>query len=875
MIIPKTENRQINYETLSNGIKAIYVEDKDTDKTTVAVSVNVGSYSNPKEFQGIAHFLEHMLFMGSKKYPEEDFYEVNVKKYGGFSNAYTDTFETVYYFSVFNNGVELVMDIFSRFFIDPLFNDDSVNREINAVNSEHLKNINDDNWRIYQMMKNLAIKTNSYNSFATGSKETMNENTIRAKMIEFYNRYYVSENISITIVSNLSIKAQMKMVGKTFGEIKKKSSEIITIEKPIYDNFGKSYQMVPLSDIQQLIYIWETGIQSKYQENKLFNVLNMVLVSAYKNSLYNHLKILGLIESMYINIEEQVGVFSVVFQLTKNGLTKLNEIDGYLKYALKKVFESFKSDTIKNINTYYKKIFELNFNFTEKEEPNNLAIYLANNSHRYVLNEAYSGPHLMKKMENNVSDEFFGYFDKCVKLLVSDKILFENEIKDPNYGTLYGEIDNINGIETEFDLVINLDNDFIDMNPKLINVEDNDSMPITVRDKVWFASLKKFNELTIKGGLIFNLSKLFNNEKNYLLTKLAIGCLSFYLNQELFNIFSLDFNISVDSKSSYNSIVLSYSCPNDPFKFNQFISLTLKLLMNPKIPEIIIHSKIKTMKENMRNIKKENPWTYANYYFNQLSLSTEYNLDNLLKILDEMEKQNITNMLNQHISSIFNESSLSILFVGNTTSDQLPNDNTINKLLFNQQDSLPLVTLPKSLSVNHPNSEEKSNCVQIVYNIGNFEPLRWVHTFMTYLILEQPFFDELRTKKQMGYLVKCLMNNLGNNYYFIQKVQSDKSCDIIKKEIQKFNSRALDIIKQSNLNEWKTSTKNYIEEKDNNTGDVFNRFFSEILSRKYLFNRKKLLIQQLDKVTVESLVAFVKQFIFENEKTCILEINGN
>lgn len=875
MIIPKTENRQINHEILSNGIKAIYVEDKDTDKTTVAVSVNVGSYSNPKEFQGLAHFLEHMLFMGSKKYPDEDFYEVNVKKFGGSSNAYTDTFETVYYFSVFNNGVELVLDIFSRFFIDPLFNEDSVSREINAVNSEHLKNINDDNWRIYQMMKNLAIKNNSYNSFATGSKETMNENQIRAKMIEFYNKYYVSENISITVVSNLSIKTQMKMVAKTFGEIKKKSMEIITIEKPIYNNFGKSYQMVPLSDIQQLIYIWETGISSKYMENKLFNVLNLVLVSAYKNSLYNHLKVLGLIESMYINIEEQLGVFSIIFQLTKDGLHKLNEIDGYLKYAIKRIFEMFKTDSIRDINSYYKKIFELNFNFTEKEEPNNLAIYLANSSHRYPLNEAYSGPHLMKKMENNIPQDFFDSFDRCVKLLVSENKLYKNESKDPNYGTLYGEIENVNGVESEFDFVINLDNDFIDMNPKLINIDDIESAPINIRDKVWFASLSKFNEATIKGGFIFNTSKLYSNEKNYLLTKLAIGCLSFYLNQELFNIFSLDFNIDVLSKPSYNSIVLSYSCPNDPFKFNQFINLTLKLLTNPNIPEVIISSKIKTMRENMGNIKKENPWQYADYYFNQLSLSTEYNLDNLLKILDEIEKQKSVNMLNQHIASIFSESSLSILFVGNMTADQLPNNNTVNKLLFNQQDSLPMVTLPKSLSIKHPNPEEKSNCVEIVYSIGTFEPLRWIHTFMTYLILEQPFFDELRTKKQMGYLVKCLMNNLGNNYYFIQKVQSDKSCDIIKKEIQKFNSRALDIIKKCNLDEWKTSAKNYIEEKDNNTGDVFNRFFTEIISRKYLFNRKKLLIQQLDKVTVESLVGFVRQFIFENDKTCVLEINGN
>ena len=810
-----------------------------------------------------------MLFLGSKKYPDENFYEINLKKHGGSSNAYTDTFETVYYFSVFNNSVELVLDIFSRFFIDPLFDHNAVNREINAVNSEHMKNINDDHWRLFQLMRNLASKDNKYNSFATGSKETMNEHEIRDEMIKFYNKYYVSENITIVIISNLNIKTQQKMINNTFGKIEKKSAEKIIIEKPVYNNFNKTYQMIPLSDIQQLIYIYE--IDHINLKNKLYNILNDILVSGYKNSLLNHLKLLGYIESIFINIDEQIGIFSIYFQLTKIGLNKLNEIDGYLKFTLNQIFKAF--NNIKNINTYYKKIYELNFNYTEKADPQNLSIYLANNSHIYEPNEIYSGPHLIIENNTRVPNKFFNYFNKCIKLLVSSNKLFKNDnnLKDQNYGTIYGEIDNINGDELKFDFEINLHNDFIDMNPQLINVETIDNVPITIRDKVWFASINKFNETIIKGGLIFNNSKLFNNEYNYLLTQLAIGCLSFYLNQELFNILSLDFNIDVISKPVYNSIILSYSCLNDPFKFNHFVDLTIKKLSNPNIPQIIFDSKIKAMKENLLNTKKENPWSYINYYFNQLVISTEYSIENLIKVIDTLK----LNDLNKHISNIFIESSLSMLFVGNMTKDQIPNNNIINKLLFNPQHSLPIITFPNNKSIQHPNLEEKSNCVKIVYYIGDFEPLRWVHSFFIYLILESPFFEELRTKKQLGYLVKFMLNNNGNNYYIVQQIQSDKCCNIIKEEINTFNLRILDIIKNSNLNEWIISAKNYIDEKDNNTGDIFNKFFTEILSRKYLFNRRKILLAQLDKISIESLLSFVKQFILENDKVCILEVNGN
>ena len=122
MLLPKNENRIFESEKLANEIKTLYIEDKLSDKTVVTVCVKVGSLANSKEYQGLAHFLEHMLFLGSKKYPEEDFYEKSVKKFGGMSNAYTDHFETVYFFSVFNDGLQLILDVFSRFFIDPLFN---------------------------------------------------------------------------------------------------------------------------------------------------------------------------------------------------------------------------------------------------------------------------------------------------------------------------------------------------------------------------------------------------------------------------------------------------------------------------------------------------------------------------------------------------------------------------------------------------------------------------------------------------------------------------------------------------------------------------------------------------------------------------------
>jgi hypothetical protein len=109
------------------------------------------------------------------------------------------------------------------------------------------------------------------------------------------------------------------------------------------------------------------------------------------------------------------------------------------------------------------------------------------------------------------------------------------------------------------------------MKPDLIyNIDCN--KPTLIREKTWYGGSSKFNEAIIEGCLILGHPKFFSSERNYLLTLLMDKCLSFYLTQELFNILTLNFHVEIVPKSLYNSVIITYKCPNDPIKFNQFVN---------------------------------------------------------------------------------------------------------------------------------------------------------------------------------------------------------------------------------------------------------------------------------------------------------------
>ncbi|KAK6017853.1 peptidase, M16 family [Ostertagia ostertagi] len=85
---------------LTNGLRVLLVSDPTTDKAAAAMDVNVGNLMDPWEIQGLAHFCEHMLFLGTEKYPQESEFYKFISAHGGTSNARTYSDHTSYHFDI-------------------------------------------------------------------------------------------------------------------------------------------------------------------------------------------------------------------------------------------------------------------------------------------------------------------------------------------------------------------------------------------------------------------------------------------------------------------------------------------------------------------------------------------------------------------------------------------------------------------------------------------------------------------------------------------------------------------------------------------------------------------------------------------------------
>jgi insulysin len=260
---------------LPNGMKVMLISDPTTSKSSACMSIQVGHMNDPADIPGIAHLMEHSLLLGSENFCDSDNdFRLFLSENGGHVNAQTFADVTKYFFEIVPNKLHDAIERFADMFIAPLFDDEAVMREINAVNSEHEKNLASDSWRVRMVNKKLAIWGHSYGKFGTGNKKTLGHHGIDIvkELKEFHKSYYTSGNMmNLAILGRERLDELQAIVEKFFGKIEDKKVEIPVFSDKIYsdDMMSTRTYIIPVQDVRTMTMQFTTSCFLNYYKSKV------------------------------------------------------------------------------------------------------------------------------------------------------------------------------------------------------------------------------------------------------------------------------------------------------------------------------------------------------------------------------------------------------------------------------------------------------------------------------------------------------------------------------------------------------------------------------------------------------------------------------
>lgn len=327
----KYEKRTFRTFTLENGLEVLLVQDPAAKQSAAAVNVGIGFFQDPAKFPGTAHFMEHMLFLGSEKYPIPASYDDYLKANGGSSNANTTEEDTNFYFVVNSSAFSQALDRFAQFFIHPLFDQGYLEKELQAVDSEYLLDFNQAPFRSGHLKTKLANRAHPQSRVFQGDAKSL-RGIPKQEMERFFKRYYSTNLMKLAVISPLSLDATESMVRETFSGLINRNTKLPKISADVEDprSLPRLIQMKSTGEDDESVLELSFSLPAYqvYQLSTPQTLISNLISYAGAGSLSQDLKKDGLIESMFAipSSDRFRSELIVYFQLTKSGLPRVEEI---------------------------------------------------------------------------------------------------------------------------------------------------------------------------------------------------------------------------------------------------------------------------------------------------------------------------------------------------------------------------------------------------------------------------------------------------------------------------------------------------------------------------------------------------------------------
>lgn len=793
------------------GIRCLFVQDPETEKAAASMCVHVGAMYDPQHRPGLAHFCEHMLFLGSEKYPGEAEYKQFLSKHGGSCNAYTSSEVTNYYFDVAAQHLAGALDIFGGFFSSPLMTEDCVSREINAVHSENARNLSNDARRLGQIRKAAANPMHPFNSFSTGNNSTLTPEEgfgkLHDELLAFHDEFYRAQNMDLVVLGKESADDLEAVVQSCFKGLKPGGGNCGSLRQldrmaALPEAFGPNekgwhHRVVPVKEKRSIRLDFPVPSPKSHYKSKPASYWSHLIGHEGPGSICAALKKQGWADSLSAGLSyttSDCSLFTINVEATVDGMANRDAVIATVLAYIRLIEEAQFPDVIMS---EVECLHELEFRYKDTQEPMHAVKTFATNLKWYEPEDVVSGDYLISERRADLVKSFAQHLRPENMLLyeVSKEFQDAADLKEKWYGSAYSrqKLDEEQLLKWKTTNVLPLalpsPNRFLPSDFTVFGTKSTTPgiAEIILEDPKWKLWHKQDDTfLQPKTSFIVNVlsPSAYDSPKSILMTQLYCWACDENLAE-----FSYEADIA---QAQYGIYHLMTGVQFRFGGFNQKLSLlmdeVMKVATNPVLDSqlfCILHEKLK---RQYHNVAKNQPHNIANFQYRHLLLQPHWSIEQRLAVIDDITQEETQ----VHFGRLFDAITIEGLIHGNTTKDQALE---LQKLLgthLAEAKDLPAAMRPKQLvasllpglevrmDVEHADPENPNGAAVVYWVLGDVDAGRFDAVTRVFgRVVKQPAFSELRTQQQLGYIVWSQSISLEDTRGFKMTIQSSTASPVV------------------------------------------------------------------------------------------------
>lgn len=915
---PSLDDRSYRVIELGNKLEALLVHDPEADKASASLDVNVGSYCDEDEMPGRAHAVEHFLFMGTKKFPEENAYSQYLASHSGSSNAYTGSTSTNYYFEVGAKPADDseptaanpsplygALDRFAQFFIEPLFLASTLDRELRAVDSENKKNLQSDQWRLHQLDRSLSNPKHPYHKFSTGNYDLLKTQpeikniNVRDKFIEFYETHYSANLMKLVVLGRESLDVLQNWVAELFSAVpnqnlpKKRWED----EKPLRpEDLGTQCFAKPVMESRELNLTFPFIDEEMLFESQPSRYVGHLIGHEGPGSIMSYIKgkgwANGLSAGMWPVCPGTPGIFDCQIRLTEEGLENYKEIVKVFFQYVAMLRETYPQQWIFE---ELKLMGDVDFKFKQKTRASGFTSKLSSIMQKSIPREwLLSGSSRVRKFDPKAIGCAISHLrpDNFRMTIVSQTFPGIWDKKEKWYGTEYSYERIPDDFMAEIKVAASsppgkrLDclklphkNQFI---PTKLEVEkkpvkEPTLAPRLIRNddiaRTWFKKDDTFwvpkANLIVCGKNPIAYATAENCVKARLYTDLVRDALEEYSYDA--DLAGLQYSVGLDSRG----ILIEVSGYND--KLAVLLEQVLITMRDLTIQDDRFDIIKERLSRGYRNWELQQPFHQMWDYTSFLLTMQDYLVEELMAELGGIT----ANSLRVFKSQILAQLHFDIYVHGNLyKEDALKLTDMIQSTLRSRQ--LPpaqwpilrsLIFPPSSNYVYHKTLKDPANvnnCLEYWLYVGDRSDLGVrAKTLLFEQIAHEPAFDQLRTKEQLGYVVFSGVRGGHTTYGYRVLVQSERTPEYLEARVESFLSGMKKRIREMSDAEFEKHKRSLVIKRLEKLRDLdqeTSRHWNQIHSEYCNFELAQQDAQHIKQLQKSDIVDFYNQYINPESK---------